>query len=127
MAKSKRNSDYEKKINEGRGSGIALFKHLLITKELKINIENGFDLNSQEHEIYRKQCLELIISNPCISRSELSHLLKSKYHSILSSSHTRCEENAPPPKNKKTDKHKNKNLNTFSLTSLFLMCKIKPQ
>ncbi|WP_019229267.1 heteromeric transposase endonuclease subunit TnsA [Sedimentibacter sp. B4] len=39
-------NEFDKKMQMIDGSGIALFKHLLITKELKINIENGLDLNS---------------------------------------------------------------------------------
>lgn len=37
---------FDKRFQMPEGCGIALFKHLLITKELKINIMNGLDLNS---------------------------------------------------------------------------------
>lgn len=91
---------------------ISIYKVWELAK--KLNIEHAIKsgnlyISDEEHEIYKKQCLELIISNPGISRSELSHLLKSKYRSILDSSRIWWEENAPPSKNKlRMDKHNNK-------------------
>ncbi len=66
----------------------------------KLNLEHDIKSDNlyvsiEEYEIYKRQCIELIKSNPSISRNELSRILKRKYDLIKRFDRVWLDEKAP--------------------------------